>query len=253
MLLRTHFQVRGRFIHGAMAFSPDGLWLATGAMDGSVSVWDPLTAKIVRNAGRHQSYVYTLGFGRDARSLVSGGSDGLCYLWDLRPPGTRPDRDLARLWHDLVGEDGPTAYEAMFALSEIPDRAVAMLAENLRPVKTVVDLDRIAEGSSDEEAQRRRRLTRLLVERDPKVKLAIGVRRAVSLLAHSAPPTRSRSLTNFAEDKSENGRRAFRGRRARAIQARESPESGGHFWVQSLARREPDHLIQPRVHLCRFS
>ena len=30
------FKVRGRFIHGAMAFSPDGLWLATGAMDGSV-------------------------------------------------------------------------------------------------------------------------------------------------------------------------------------------------------------------------
>ena len=151
MRLRTRFQVAGRFIHGAMAFSPDGLWLATGAMDGSVSVWDPLGSKIVRNVGRHQSYVYTLGFGRDSRSLVSGGSDGLCYSWDLRPRGARADRDLARLWQDLVGEDGPTGYEAMFGLFEIPDQAVPILAGNLRAVKTLVDLDRIAEANSDHE------------------------------------------------------------------------------------------------------
>ncbi len=199
MRLRTRFQVAGRFIHGAMAFSPDGLWLATGAMDGTVSVWDPLASKIVRNVGRHQSYVYTLGFGGDSRSLVSGGSDGLCYLWDLRPSGARADRDLARLWLDLVGEDGPTAYEAMFALFEIPDRAVAMLAENLRAVKTLVDLDRIADASSDEESQRRRRLAKLLVERDPKAKLAIGVRRAVSVLAQIGTPEAMESLKSLSE------------------------------------------------------
>jgi WD40 repeat protein len=186
--LQTRFQVRGRFVQGALAFSPDGLWLATGGMDGSVSVWDPVSGKIVRDAGRHESHVCTLGFGRGIRSLVSGGSDGICYLWDLRPSGDRADRDLGRLWEDLVGEDGPTAYEAVFALSLTPDRAVAMLAENLRRVQTVVDLDQIAEASSDEEAQRRRRLTKLLVERDPKVKLAIGVRRAVSLLEQIGTP-----------------------------------------------------------------
>ena len=98
MLLRTRFRVKGRFIYGAMSFSPDGLWLATGAMDGSVELWDPLTAKSVWNGGRHQSHVYTVGFGRDARTLVSGGEDGACYLWDLRPAGRRPDNDLARLW-----------------------------------------------------------------------------------------------------------------------------------------------------------
>ena len=196
--LRTRFQVRGRFVHGALAFSRDGLWLATGAMDGSVSVWDPKGGKMVRDVGRHQSYVYTLGFGRGIRSLASGGSDGLCYLWDLQPQGTRADRELGRLWQDLVGEDGPTAYEAIFALFETPDRAVAMLAERLRPVQTVVDLDRIAEGSADEEAQRRRRLSKLLVERDPKVKLAIGVRRAVSLLEQIGTPEATAFLKELA-------------------------------------------------------
>ena len=87
--------------------------------------------------------VYTVGFGRDSRTLVSGGEDGVCYLWDLRPPGSRPDNDPARLWQDLAGEDGSAAYQAIWALSEMPDRAVALLAEKLRPVKSVIDLDHV--------------------------------------------------------------------------------------------------------------
>ncbi len=185
---RAQFTVRGRLIHGTMAFSPDGLWLATGSMDGSVNVWDPLGAMSVSNVGRHQSYVSRLSFGRDVRSLVTGGSDGLCYSWDMRPPDAPADHDPGRLWHDLMGEDGLAAYEANFALLEIPDRAVAMLSENLRLVKSVVDLDRIADGSSDQEAQRRLRLTKMLIEKDPKVKPAIGVKRAVSVLGQIATP-----------------------------------------------------------------
>jgi len=199
MLLRTQFRVNGRFTFGAMSFSPDGLWLATGAMDGSVEVWDPLTAENVWNGGRHQSYVYTVGFGRDVRTLVSGGDDGVCYLWELRPPGKPPDNDLARLWHDLAGEDGRAAYQAMWALSEMPDRSVAMLAEKLRPMRTVIDVDRVALGNSPEEIQRLRRMKKLLINKDPKVQSTVAVRRAISLLAQLGTPDAIGLLNNLAD------------------------------------------------------
>ncbi len=190
MVPRTQFRIEmfGRLDFKAMSFSPDGLWLATGVGDGRIDVWDPLTAKTVWNVGRHQGYVSTVGFGRDARTLVSGGEDGVCYLWDLRPPGDRADKDPARLLQDLAGEHGPAAYQAMWALSETPDRAVALLSEKLRQVKSVIDLDRVDSRNSDEETQRLRRMKTLLVQKDPKVESAVAVRRAISLLAQLGTP-----------------------------------------------------------------
>ena len=166
-----------------MTFSPDGLWVATGLADGLVDLWDPATGEKVWDRGRHQGDAYTVGFGRDSRTLVSGGQDGACYLWDLRPTGDRLADDPVRLWDALVGEDGLAAYRAMWALSEIPDRAVALLAEKLRPVKTVIDLDRVDSQLSPEENQRRRRMRAILIQKDPKVASAVAIRRAVSLLA----------------------------------------------------------------------
>lgn len=96
MTLRSTFQIEGRFIHGAINFSPDGSRLATGSMSGNVALWDPLAAEKIRDIGRHQSYVYRVSFGRDSRTLLSGGNDGVCYLWDLPPNETRPDIDLDR-------------------------------------------------------------------------------------------------------------------------------------------------------------
>ncbi len=200
MLLRTQFQVNGSMCYGAMSFSPDGLWLATGAAwDGRVEVWDPSTAKNVWSGGRHQSEVYTVGFGRDVRTLVSGGRDGACYLWDLQPPGNRPDNDPARIWDDLAGEESSAAFQAIRALSQMPDRAVALLAEKLRAVKTVIDLDRVDTRNSVEEIGRLRRMKTLLIHKDPKIESAIAVRRAVSLLAQIGTPDAIGLLKNLVE------------------------------------------------------
>ena len=78
------FTVPRRFVFGAMTFSPDGLWLATGAMGGEVELWDPFSGERVSQVGKHQDSVYTVSFPNDGRTLLSGGSDGMNYLWEVR-------------------------------------------------------------------------------------------------------------------------------------------------------------------------
>ncbi len=190
MTLRTVFAVPSWFREGSMRFSPDGLWLTTGVAGGKVDLWDAATGTNVWNRGRHQGDVYTVGFGRDSWTLVSGGQDGACYLWDTRPAGkpVASDPDPARLWDDLRGDDGAAAYRAVRTLAEIPDRAVPLLAGKLRSLTSVVDLDRTEPGLPGEESERRRRMKKILIDRDPKIESAIVARRAFSVLARVGTP-----------------------------------------------------------------
>ena len=139
MNLRAQFEVDGRFIYGALSFSPDGLWLASGSQRGNIALWDPASGQRVWNNGEHAGYAYTVGFGRDSRTLVSGGRDGVCYLWDLRPQDVPASRDPAVLWHDLSGRSAANAFAAMWGLSAAPDRTVAFLAERVPPQQPSAD------------------------------------------------------------------------------------------------------------------
>jgi WD40 repeat protein len=198
MELRKEFKVNGRFIYGAIAFSPDGSLLATGSMAGEIALWDPLAAEVMWKVGQHESYVYTVGFGADNRTLVSGGQDSVCYRWDLQPRGEQPDQDLNVLWKDLGGE-GSAAYRAMWAMTRIPDRTVAFLGNKLRPVTKVMDLDRIVKGLPADEAARRERLVRILADKDEKVALSTVARRATVTLGQLGTPDAIRLLKELAE------------------------------------------------------
>jgi WD40 repeat protein len=182
LALRKTFALTGRFSSGAIGFSPDGLWLATGSMAGQVTLWDPFTGERVLDVGQHQGYVCTVGFGRDNRTIVTGGADGVCYRWDLRPPGKQADNDLNRLWNDLAGDDSAAAYRAMWALAETPEGSVTFLADKLRPIKSLIDPDQLNDGSTDEETQRREILKKRLLDKDKEVERWVTVARAVSLL-----------------------------------------------------------------------
>jgi RNA polymerase sigma factor (sigma-70 family) len=111
-----------------LAFSPDGLWVALGGCPGRVRVWDAWSGQLVWDRGRHRSDVHTVSFGHDSRTLMSGGADGLGYLWDLRPKEV-PFEKSAALWRSLIGVDGPSAYKAFWGMLDQPDAAVATVAE----------------------------------------------------------------------------------------------------------------------------
>jgi hypothetical protein len=87
----------------------------------------------------------------------------------------------------------------MWALSGIPDRAVALLAEKLGPVKSVGDLDHVDAGIPREESERRRRMRAILIQKDPKLESAIAVRRAISLLAWIGTPDAIALLNDLAK------------------------------------------------------
>jgi WD40 repeat protein len=96
----------------AAVFSPDGRQIASAGDDGTIKLWNnPNTAAPVRQFGQpsdlYKQGIYTqainsLAFNRDGTQIVSGGSDGVVRLWDVKTGG---------LITDLPNVDpvGPTA------------------------------------------------------------------------------------------------------------------------------------------------
>ena len=66
----------------AVAFSPDGLLLASGSADCTVRLWDPTTGATVQTLERHSNSVRAVAFSPDGMLLASGSADRTVQLWD---------------------------------------------------------------------------------------------------------------------------------------------------------------------------
>jgi hypothetical protein len=67
----------------AIAFHPDGRRLVTGNTDGTASVVDASTGRVLRTFRGHNRWVKTVAISRDGRWVVSGSHDGSVRVWDV--------------------------------------------------------------------------------------------------------------------------------------------------------------------------
>ncbi|HEX2490198.1 MAG TPA: WD40 repeat domain-containing protein, partial [Blastocatellia bacterium] len=73
----------------AMAFSPDGLYIATGGVDKTIKIWDVAEGRELRTLAGHTGGVKAVAFSpgspavsQDRSLIASGGNDGRIILWE---------------------------------------------------------------------------------------------------------------------------------------------------------------------------
>ncbi|KAI5803132.1 WD40-repeat-containing domain protein [Geopyxis carbonaria] len=67
----------------SVCFSPDGRFLATGAEDKQIRVWDIQNRVIRHTFHGHEQDIYSLDFARNGRHIASGSGDRTVRVWDI--------------------------------------------------------------------------------------------------------------------------------------------------------------------------
>jgi WD40 repeat protein/DNA-binding SARP family transcriptional activator len=71
------------------AWSPNGRWIATTSIDGTVRIWDAPTGAWRFTLVGHSARVFRVAWSPDSTHLVSGGVDGTAKLWRVTDDVTR--------------------------------------------------------------------------------------------------------------------------------------------------------------------
>src|SRR5262249_20332044 len=68
----------------AVAYSPDGRFIAAGSADGTTRLWNATTQELVHAFRAHRGGVFATRFSADGNRLVTLGGDRAVRVWDVR-------------------------------------------------------------------------------------------------------------------------------------------------------------------------
>ncbi len=94
----------------AIAYSPDGRYMATGHGDGVISLWEVATGQEILNFVGHTGRVYTLAFDAKSNMLASGSDDRSMRLWNV---------SNGDCWKNLLGHSGAIGTVAFHPAGDI--------------------------------------------------------------------------------------------------------------------------------------
>jgi WD40 repeat protein len=205
-----------------LRLAPDGRTLAVAYQNHALAVLDIATGRErLRLAGSGVA-VTELQFTPDGGRLLGGHDDGTTLVWDVAAATRRPvaaaatPQQLDGWWADLAG-DAARAHAAVWALAAVPDQAVPLLAERVKP-DTGVPADRIAALIADLDSPRfavreaaRKALAELGDAAEPALRAA---------LAKNPSPEQRRSIQTLL-DAPPGSLPPEAGRQSRAVQAAE--------------------------------
>jgi WD40 repeat protein len=131
----------------ALKFSPDGRTLAVSLGRHDVRLVETASWRVrarvpVPGWESHghfgpDRYRDLLAWSPDGRRLATALPDGGLTVWDVRKLGSVKPLDKAasaeRTWDSLAGSDAASAYAAVQAMAEAPDRAIPLLRARLAP------------------------------------------------------------------------------------------------------------------------
>ncbi len=123
------------FVMPAVAFSPNGQWIAFASGRGEIAILETITGKEMLKLRGHDGMIASVAFSPDSQRLLTGGRDTTAIVWSVVPSKSpRPDhwQDAEKLWLDLGGAT-ENAYRIVWALAGDPERAVEVLSKRLRP------------------------------------------------------------------------------------------------------------------------
>ncbi|MCP5061144.1 MAG: hypothetical protein GY936_01605, partial [Ignavibacteriae bacterium] len=108
----------------SVAFSPDGMFIASGSEDKTVKIWDRESGKCLNTLNQHSSSVFSVAFSPDGMFIASGSLDNTVKIWEtdsyknvknilsldsvsyvhLNPESKKVEYAAGNAWHYLYSE-----------------------------------------------------------------------------------------------------------------------------------------------------